>query len=45
MVELRLIKLVLEFKGKVVVDGEFKDIFLVNYKGKYLVLFFYLLDL
>jgi peroxiredoxin (alkyl hydroperoxide reductase subunit C) len=33
------------FKGKAVVNGEFKDISLDDYKGKYLVLFFYPLDL
>ncbi|CAN7980932.1 unnamed protein product [Ixodes pacificus] len=32
------------FKGKAVVDGQFKDISLADYKGKYLVLFFYPLD-
>lgn len=33
------------FKGTAVVNGEFKDIQLSDYKGKYLVLFFYPLDL
>lgn len=33
-----------DFKGTAVVDGEFKDISLSDYKGKYLVLFFYPLD-
>ena len=33
------------FKGTAVVDGEFKDISLEDYKGKYVVLFFYPLDL
>lgn len=33
-----------EFKGKAVVNGEFKTIQLSDYKGKYLVLFFYPLD-
>jgi len=33
-----------DFKGTAVVDGEFKDIALKDYKGKYLVLFFYPLD-
>ncbi|XP_003740024.1 peroxiredoxin-2 [Galendromus occidentalis] len=32
------------FKGKAVVDGQFKDIQLADYQGKYLVLFFYPLD-
>lgn len=44
MAELRLTKPAPEFKGQAVVDGEFKDISLANYKGKYLVLFFYPLD-
>lgn len=34
-----------EFKGTAVVDGEFKEISLKEYKGKYLILFFYPLDL
>ena len=33
------------FKGTAVVDGQFKEINLNDYKGKYLVLFFYPLDL
>ncbi len=33
-----------EFKATAVVDGNFKDISLKDYKGKYLVLFFYPLD-
>lgn len=33
-----------DFKGKAVVDGQFKDIQLSDYSGKYLVLFFYPLD-
>ncbi|CAF1225234.1 unnamed protein product [Didymodactylos carnosus] len=33
-----------DFKANSVVDGEFKDIQLKDYKGKYLVLFFYPLD-
>jgi alkyl hydroperoxide reductase subunit AhpC len=33
-----------DFKGTAVVNGEFKDIQLSDYKGKYLVLFFYPLD-
>ncbi|KAF2361765.1 Peroxiredoxin C-terminal [Trinorchestia longiramus] len=32
------------FKGTAVVNGEFKEISLEDYKGKYLVLFFYPLD-
>ncbi|XP_006621026.1 peroxiredoxin 1 [Apis dorsata] len=32
------------FKGTAVVNGEFKDISLSDYSGKYLVLFFYPLD-
>lgn len=44
MAELRLTKPAPEFKGQAVVDGEFKDISLSTYKGKYLVLFFYPLD-
>ncbi len=33
-----------EFKATAVVDGNFKDISLKDYKGKYVVLFFYPLD-
>lgn len=33
-----------DFSGIAVVDGQFKDIKLSDYKGKYLVLFFYPLD-
>lgn len=33
------------FKGTAVVNGEFKELSLDDYKGKYLVLFFYPLDL
>lgn len=33
------------FKGQAVVDGQFKEIKLEDFKGKYLVLFFYPLDL
>lgn len=33
-----------EFKGQAVIDGHFKDIQLADYKGKYVVLFFYPLD-
>lgn len=34
-----------DFKGTAVVNNDFKDIQLSDYKGKYLVLFFYPLDL
>jgi len=33
-----------DFKGTAVVNGEFKEVSLSDYKGKYLVLFFYPLD-
>ncbi|MCP6198826.1 redoxin domain-containing protein, partial [Klebsiella pneumoniae] len=33
-----------QFKATAVVNGEFKDISLSDYKGKYVVLFFYPLD-
>lgn len=33
------------FAGTAVVNGEFKEVDLKQYKGKYLVLFFYPLDL
>lgn len=33
-----------EFKGTAVVNGVFKDVSLADYKGKYVVLFFYPLD-
>jgi alkyl hydroperoxide reductase subunit AhpC len=33
-----------EFKLTAVVDGHFKDVSLKDYKGKYVVLFFYPLD-
>ncbi|KAG6803739.1 peroxiredoxin 1 [Apis mellifera caucasica] len=33
-----------DFRGTAVVNGEFKDISLSDYQGKYLVLFFYPLD-
>lgn len=38
-------KLAPTFAGTAVVNGEFKEINLKQYKGKYLVLFFYPLDL
>lgn len=34
-----------DFAGTAVVNGDFKDIKLSDYKGKYVVLFFYPLDL
>lgn len=34
-----------EFSGTAVVKGDFKEIKLSDYKGKYVVLFFYPLDL
>ena len=34
-----------DFKGTAVVNGSFKEISLDDFKGKYLVLFFYPLDL
>ena len=34
-----------EFSGTAVVDGDFKEIKLSDYRGKYVVLFFYPLDL
>lgn len=34
-----------DFKGTAVVDSDFKEIKLSDYHGKYLVLFFYPLDL
>ena len=34
-----------DFKATAVVDKQFKDIKLVDFQGKYLVLFFYPLDL
>lgn len=33
------------FSGTAVINGEFKQINLTDYKGKYLVLFFYPMDL
>jgi len=42
--QLALTKPAPEFTGKAVVNGEFKDIKLSQYKGKYVVLFFYPLD-
>ena len=34
-----------DFKGTAVVNGAFKDISLSDYRGKYVILFFYPLDL
>ena len=34
-----------DFAGTAVVDGQFKEISLADYKGQYVVLFFYPLDL
>jgi len=34
-----------DFKGTAVINSDFKEIQLSDYKGKYLVLFFYPLDL
>uniref|UniRef100_A0A2H1VCM4 thioredoxin-dependent peroxiredoxin n=2 Tax=Spodoptera frugiperda TaxID=7108 RepID=A0A2H1VCM4_SPOFR len=42
---LQLTKPAPQFKTTAVVNGEFKDIALSDYKGKYVVLFFYPLDL
>ena len=33
-----------DFKTTAVIDGNFKDVALKDYKGKYVVLFFYPLD-
>lgn len=43
--QLQLTKPAPEFKGTAVVNADFKDIKLSDYKGKYLVFFFYPLDL
>lgn len=42
---LQLTKPAPQFKTTAVVNGEFKDVSLSDYKGKYVVLFFYPLDL
>ena len=34
-----------DFKGTAVVEGQFKEISLSDYKGQYVVIFFYPLDL
>ncbi|VVD05482.1 unnamed protein product [Leptidea sinapis] len=41
---LQLTKPAPQFKTTAVVNGEFKDVSLADYKGKYVVLFFYPLD-
>lgn len=43
--ELKIQKPAPRFSGTAVVDGQFKEISLDDYKGKYLVFFFYPLDL
>ena len=45
MAQTKLTKAAPEFSGTAVVNGEFKQISLADYKGKYLVFFFYPLDL
>ncbi|XP_041357093.1 peroxiredoxin-like isoform X2 [Gigantopelta aegis] len=44
MSKLQLTKPAPEFKAQAVVDGEFQDIKLSDYRGKYVVFFFYPLD-
>lgn len=44
MSELKLTKPAPNFSGTAVVNGDFKDICLADYRGKYLVFFFYPLD-
>jgi alkyl hydroperoxide reductase subunit AhpC len=44
MSKLALTKPAPEWQGTAVVDGDFKQISLSDYKGKYLVFFFYPLD-
>lgn len=44
-VETKIGKPAPNFKATAVVDGAFKEISISDYKGKYLVLFFYPLDL
>ena len=43
--ELRITKPAPDFNAQAVVNGEFKKVALSDYKGKYVVLFFYPLDL
>jgi phage-related protein len=45
MSELKLTKPAPNFQGTAVVNGDFKEISLADYRGKYLVFFFYPLDL
>ena len=45
MAETRLAQKAPQFKTTAVVDGAFKEVSLDDYKGKYLVLFFYPMDL
>jgi alkyl hydroperoxide reductase subunit AhpC len=45
MSETQITKQAPNFKVTAVVDGAFKEVSLSDYKGKYLVLFFYPLDL
>lgn len=45
MTETQLRKKAPFFKATAVIDGQFKEISLDDYKGKYLVLFFYPSDL
>ena len=45
MSKVQLTKAAPEFKAQAVVNGDFKDIKLSDYRGKYVVLFFYPLDL
>lgn len=44
MSELKLTKAAPNFQGTAVINGDFKDIALSDYRGKYLVFFFYPLD-
>lgn len=45
LADLQISKQAPNFSGIAVVKGDFKDIKLSDYKGKYVVLFFYPLDL
>jgi len=45
MSRLQMMKPAPNFRGTALVNGEFKDISLSDYRGQYLVLFFYPLDL
>lgn len=45
MSQLKLTKPAPEWRGTAVVNGEFKEISISDYRGKYLVFFFYPLDL